>query len=173
MMQTKNRLYLWWTHLLNKFKSRLPSDEYIKNHKSLRFLKQHLEEPRLWHFTKGATSRAAWIGIFMCFMPMPFQMIPAAILALLLRANLILSVALVWISNPITMLPMMYGCYRLGNWLLGKGAVFPLHEKFSLTLILTHLSGIFIPLILGCVLCGLFFGAIAYTCVNFLWKEKV
>lgn len=44
-------------------------------------------------------------------------------MAILCRVNLPISVALVWITNPLTMPPMFYAAYYLGAHLLGLPAV--------------------------------------------------
>src|SRR3990167_4361636 len=75
---TKKR---WW----------LPSKEYIKNHKSLQFLGKRLHDPNLWHFTRYSTSVGTWVGLFICFIPLPIQMLLGAFLGIVLRANLLLS----------------------------------------------------------------------------------
>ena len=51
--------------------------------------------------------------------------------AVVFRANLPLSVAGVWISNPITMPPMMYFAYLFGNKLLGLN---PTYESLLMML---------------------------------------
>ncbi|WP_117003306.1 MULTISPECIES: DUF2062 domain-containing protein [Cysteiniphilum] len=137
----------------------LPSKEELKEHKWLRFLHKHMHHNFLWQFDKSSVSKACVIGGFMCMMPMPFQMVPAAILALFLRANLIIAVALVWISNPITMLPMMYGAYLFGCFVLNKTPLFH-EENFAWHQMITHIHSIFMPLITGCVIIGLVLGII-------------
>lgn len=59
------------------------------------------------------------VGVFTSFLPLPGQMVIAALLALWLRCNLPLSIILVWISNPITMPAIFYSTYKLGAWILG------------------------------------------------------
>lgn len=49
-------------------------------------------------------------------------MLLAAAVAIPLRVNLPLSVALVWLTNPLTMPPIFYGTYLVGVAVLG-------HEK--------------------------------------------
>ena len=50
----------------------------------------------------------------MAFLPVPFQMVLAALGALWRRVNLPLAVALICITNPLTMAPAFYLCYKVG-----------------------------------------------------------
>ncbi len=55
------------------------------------------------------------LGIFVGILPlMGIQMTVVALIALPLRGNLKAAVAGVWISNPITFLPMYWGYYKFG-----------------------------------------------------------
>jgi uncharacterized protein (DUF2062 family) len=55
------------------------------------------------------------LGIFIGFLPiMGIQMAVVSIFALPLRANLKAAIAGVWISNPITVIPLYYANYRFG-----------------------------------------------------------
>ncbi len=55
------------------------------------------------------------LGIFIGILPiMGIQMTVVAIIALPLRGNLKAAVAGVWISNPITFIPMYWGYYKFG-----------------------------------------------------------
>ena len=105
-----------------RYRKYLPTREQLRNTRSLQFLGHIIFEPNLWHFNRHSVSFAVLIGIFCCFLPMPFQMIPCVLLVIWVRCNIPLAIAIVWISNPITMPPMMYFSYKLGRWMLGQPA---------------------------------------------------
>ena len=70
----------------------------------------------------------AALGIFIGILPiMGIQMTVVAIIAIPLRANLKAAVAGVWISNPITFLPMYWGYYKFGLLFFPQRAM-SLHE---------------------------------------------
>ena len=59
------------------------------------------------------------IGMFVTFTPLiGFQMLVSFFLAWLLRANKLVGVPIVWISNPFTIIPIYYPCYWVGCQLL-------------------------------------------------------
>jgi uncharacterized protein (DUF2062 family) len=64
------------------------------------------------------------IGIFITFTPtVGFQMALVVFFAWLLRANKAVGLPIVWISNPATIVPIFYACYRLGRLVLGQDGV--------------------------------------------------
>ncbi len=150
----------------------LPDAHTIRTHKHLRFLGALLHDPYLLHLNRRAVSAAFAIGLFWAFIPMPFQMVPAAVCAVWLRANLPLAVALVWVTNPITMPPVFYFCYRLGVWILG---VKPQHFNFELSWAwLAHEVGdIWQPFLLGCLLVAAAASAAGYFGMRALWRWHV
>ncbi|WP_159217560.1 DUF2062 domain-containing protein, partial [Klebsiella pneumoniae] len=81
-----------------------------------------LYNPNLWCLNRRSAAGAFAVGLFMAFVPLPSQMIMAAGLAIVLGVNLPLSIALVWITNPITMPVIFYFTYKLGAWLMGTPA---------------------------------------------------
>ena len=66
------------------------------------------------------------IAVFFAFTPtIGAQTVLAVFFAWVLRANKVVGLPVVWISNPATIIPIFYPCYRLGLWLLdekGKNA---------------------------------------------------
>src|SRR5690606_19467030 len=78
-----------------------------------------LHDPALWRLDRHGAARALALGLFIGWLPIPLQMTVAAWLALVLRVHLPLAVVAVWISNPVTTVPMLYFAYRLGLVLLG------------------------------------------------------
>lgn len=133
---------------------------------------KYLREPELWHLHRRSVSGAAFIGLFCAFLPIPFQSLVAALLAIATRCNLPLSAALVWVTNPITIAPMFYFSYRLGAWLLGIDV-----EVGAITLSWEWLSSQFavigLPLLVGSLVCGWVAGITAYVAVRVLWRLHV
>jgi hypothetical protein len=154
------------------FRKYLPTKDELRKTKSLQFLGDHIFEPNLWHFNRHSVSYAAFIGIFCCFLPIPFQMIPCVILVVWVRCNIPLAIALVWVSNPVTMPAMMYFTYRLGTWILGEPNVVG-DIEISVEWLTAQLSAIWQPLLLGCVLTGLTLGGSAFGLVRIYWRWKV
>ena len=76
----------------------------------------------MWHINRRSVSTAIFIGLFCAFIPLPSQMLLAALIAIWLKVNLPLSVALVWVSTLITMGPMFYFAYKLGLYYWEKNS---------------------------------------------------
>ena len=91
----------------------------------------------------------------MAFLPVPFQTVLAALGALWLRVNLPLAVALICITNPLTMAPAFYLCYKVGAWLLGATVVATgKHFQPSIEWLFDQLAVIWQPLVAGSLLTG-------------------
>ncbi|WP_371372766.1 DUF2062 domain-containing protein [Thalassotalea aquiviva] len=150
----------------------LPDHHSIKNNKNLQIFGDVLHNPNLWHLNRRSAAKAFAIGLFTAFLPVPFQMIIAAALAIWFSANLPLSIALVWVSNPITIPPLFYGCYKLGTVLLNVP-----EQAFAFELswqgLMSTLSSVGAPFLLGSLVAGMFFSALGYVSINYLWRYKV
>lgn len=156
-----------------KFMKRyLPTPEKIRAMESLQFLGDILHEPNLWHINRHSVSRAFLVGIFLCLIPMPFQMLAAAFFAIWFNANLPLSTVLVWISNPLTMPPMFYFNYKVGAWLLDR-PVLKFEFQASWSWISERILDIGIPLYLGSLIVATLAACAAYLTIQFLWRRKV
>ncbi len=145
----------------------LPSHDEIVRNKCLRFLESHLRDKNLLHFNRRSVSRATAIGLFCALLPMPFEMLPAAAGAIMFSANLPLSLAWVWISNPLTWIPLYTPAYLLGAWLLNVEAV-PL-QQITLGMVGTQLAALW----LGCLIVGSVLSVIGFWLVRLLWRIKV
>lgn len=113
------------------FKRFTPKPETIRNHKSLQLVAHWLHDPNLFHLNRYSVSMAFLIGLFWAMVPVPFQMIFATTFAIWWRANLPISVALVWLTNPLTMPPIFFASYKLGTWLLGRNPESSHHQSFA------------------------------------------
>ena len=123
-------------------------------------------------------------GIFCSALPIFGQTFIGMIAALVLRASVIASLPWTWISNPLTTLPMWYGGYRLGIWIMpGKHKplsyteIQALMQNFDqmdwtqgLSLLSTELWEALQPLWLGTVVMGLAMAAPSFILVYYVAK---
>lgn len=155
-----------------KLQKLFPTPEQVKNNKSLAFLKPLMSKPNLWHINRRSVAQAFFIGIFCAFIPMPFQMVLAALLAFYFNSNLPISVGLVWLSNPLTMPPLFYATYSLGAYLMDIPAR-EFSSDMGLDSLLSELNEIWIPLYLGSFLAGVVFASLGYLGMRILWRINV
>ncbi|HSR72602.1 MAG TPA: DUF2062 domain-containing protein [Kiloniellales bacterium] len=106
-------------------------------------------------------------GAAISFTPfLGFHFLGAALLALLLRGNLLASAAGTVIGNPWTFPFIWVWTYGLGHWILG-GEVVPLSpEQFSFTFIFDHFWNVFWPMTVG----GIPTGVVAWFA--FFWPIR-
>ena len=155
-----------------QLKRYLPSRDQIRETRSLRFLGAVILESNLWHFNRHSLSYAVLIGCICCFLPIPFQMVPCALLCILLRCNIPVAILIVWISNPITYGPMMYFAYTVGLRLLGM-ATPTIPELLTFDWFLEQLADVWLPLLVGCLICGLITGAIGFLSVRLYYRWRI
>lgn len=146
----------------------MPNPHKIREHKYLRIFGDMIHAPNLWHLNRKSVSGAFAVGLFSAFIPIPFQMILAAAMAILFHVNLPISVALVWITNPATMPAIFYFCYLVGTWVINAPAN---TNEFALTLnwVMAELE----PFLLGCLICGTIASFSSYVTIRCLWKINV
>jgi uncharacterized protein (DUF2062 family) len=155
-----------------KLQKLFPTPEQVRENKSLAFLAPLMGKPNLWHLNRRSVAQAFFIGIFCAFIPMPFQMALAGVLAFYFNSNLPISVGLVWLSNPITMPPLFYATYSFGAFILDIPAR-EFNSDMSLDSLLAELNEIWLPLYLGSVLAGLIFATLAYIAMRIIWRMHV
>lgn len=150
----------------------LPDHVAIRKHKQLKFLGDRLHDPNLWHLNRRSVAGAMGAGVFLAFVPLPMQMLMAAAAAIWLRINLPIAVAMVWITNPVTMAPIFFFTYKVGTWLLGMQ---PQKFKFEPTLdwFMTKAGAIGCPLLTGSLIVGAVLGLLVYGAVRLAWRIYV
>ena len=155
-----------------RIKKYLPTREQLRQTRSLQFLGDMILEPNLWHFNRYSLSFAALVGGFCAFLPMPFQMVPAAVICVWIRCNVPVTILLVWVSNPITMGPMMYFAYRVGLVLLGHDSQLALEDP-NFEWFMDQIGQIWQPLILGCLMCGSVVGVTGFVAVRLYYRWRI
>lgn len=154
------------------FKKMAPDPAKIRNAKGFGWLAHWIANPALWHFHRHSVKKAFAIGLFWMSIPIPWQMIASALTAIPARANLPLSVALVWISNPLTMPPIFYFNYLVGTWLLHEKPQ-DIHWSFEPSALWHIIEQVGAPLYLGSVVVGLVLGGLSYIGLECFWRWHV
>lgn len=150
----------------------LPDPSKLQKGWSLRILGRLSQNTNLWHLNRRSASGAFAVGLFVAFLPLPAHMLIAASLAILLRVNLPLSVALVWITNPITITPIMYAAYRVGSALLQHPPQ-PFHFEWSFEWLHTGFATVLPPILVGSIFFGTIAAVVGYITVRTLWRQAV
>lgn len=160
---------LWVTiNIMRKtVKQQFTKSREIREHRILGYFGAAFDRRQLWHVTRHSVSKAVAVGIFAAYLPVPMEIVIAAVLAFIVRANLPISVLLVWISNPFTWALLWGPPYLLGAALLGEAHA-PV-GTMSRVWIEQHYSA----LLLGCTIVGVAMAAGAYFTVQMLWRMDV
>lgn len=150
----------------------LPAPQFILNNKWLGWLGPVIGDPNLFHLTRHSVSMAFLAGIFVAFLPLPGHVIIVAILAIVLHCNLPISLMLVWISNPLTMAPLLALCYQVGIWVLNRPSAF-VEWQFTWSWLSEQGPTLIVPLFIGSIISGLACGLVGFVSVRVFWRWRV
>ena len=154
------------------FKQHAPDHQKLRDHKHMKYFGTLLHDPNLWHFNRRSISGGVALGLFWAMIPFPMQMVLAAASAILIRVNLPISVALVWITNPLTLPPIFYFNYKVGNWMLG-GAYECDEFEASVEWMMESINEIWQPLLLGSFTVGILLALAGYIGIRLFWRLHV
>ena len=150
----------------------LPHFHRIRDHQTLRLFGSAALKDNLWHLNRRSVARAFSIGLFCTFLPMPGQMVVAAALAILLAANLPLSVLLVWVTNPLTIPPILLFCYLIGSWVIGTPPQ-TFDFEWSWAWFTEELYTVGLPLLVGSLICSIIGAGVGYWGILLYWRWYV
>ena len=131
-----------------------------------------LHDPNLWGIRRRNVVPALSLGLFLVFMPIPGHMLIAALAALAFRINIPVAVLTTLISNPLTMGPIYFLAYRVGQQLLRLPPQ-PFTFEFSFEWLTGSFVAIWQPLLLGGVLLGALSAALGYIALDLLWRASL
>lgn len=150
----------------------MPDPHTIRENKSLKIFGSFLHNPNLWHLNRRSITKAFAVGLFFAFIPVPFQMFLAAGTAIIVHSNLPLSVALVWISNPLTMPPIFYFCYLVGTWVL-QTPERAFNFELSWQWLADSVYTIGPAFLVGCGVMAALASVLGYFLMNILWRYNI
>ncbi len=121
--------------------------------------------------TRKAVSRGLLVGLFWGFIPMPMQMGGVIVTTPLLKFNVPIALATVWLSNPVTYPPLWYLEYLTGNLILGRDGISDI--QLTMQWFQNHWDDIVVPLYVGTAFYSTVVSFAIYLFVNWLWKRSV
>lgn len=167
---------------------KLPTEAALKAHPGLRWLGPLLRRPWLWQMTRRRVAAGVGIGVFFGFLIPVAQIAGAALLAVLLRANLPVAALSTLVSNPFTYAPIGLLAYQTGSALLGA----PVDSAAAQALAgptpapagaegaegaepgwLQRVQGVAKPLLLGLAVFAVVGGVLAWALVHAGWTLAV
>jgi len=161
-----------------KLRQFLPHHDVIRSNRWFAPFENTLLHPRLWHLNRRSVAGAIAAGMFCGLIPGPFQMLGAAICAVIFRVNLPLAMATTLYTNPFTIVPLYIVAFAIGQWALpgeSRQFVAPPEPGESGLIAWMHvltdwMVGLGTPLALGLVLLGAGLAIAAYVAVRLAWR---
>lgn len=90
---------------------------HIRRRPWLMALTAPLYNRELWHPCRYTVAGGLSIGIFCAMLPIPFQMLLAAIASMRAKVNVPIAMGACWVSNPFTHPPLIVLQLSFGNWI--------------------------------------------------------
>lgn len=94
----------------------IPSRETIDSYRILRPFAKQLSHPELWHLNRKSVPRGVALGLGIGVIIPFLHVVLAMLLAIPVRANVVIAGACTLVVNPLTIPPMYYAAYRIGSW---------------------------------------------------------
>lgn len=122
----------WRRSVAGKYLRHLPRIKHIRGTWLHRRLGDRLFNLEMWQPQRERFAAGCAIGVFFAMIPLPFQMVGAAVIAYFGRVNIPAAIALTWLTNPLTAAFFVYLEYKIGNLILGTTAGEPTGNFFEL-----------------------------------------
>ncbi len=134
-----------------------------------RWIRNTFAQPMVWHLNRRSVAGGVAIGLFISWMPVPMQMLVAAVLAAVMRVHVPVSVVMVWFTNPLTFAPLLYAAWRSGSMILGAPV---LAEPLTFTThsILVSAGQAWPMLLTGMLFCASVSAVLGFGATLLLWR---
>lgn len=153
-------------------KKYLPHPDKLRQYRSMGIFGELVFEPNLWHLNRRSFSGAFGVGVFAALLPIPFQMLVSAAGAIAFRVNLPVSVALVWLTNPLTMPPIFIAQYWIGSTLLNT-PMLPVEFEMTWAWAKSGLLQIWQPFLLGSLVFAVLGSFVSYFAAKVFWRVVI
>ncbi|MFK7854409.1 MAG: DUF2062 domain-containing protein [Granulosicoccus sp.] len=133
------------------------------------WVRRTFAQPMVWHLNRRSVAGGVAVGLFVSWIPIPLQMLLAAVLAAVLRVHVPVSVVMVWFTNPLTFAPLLYAAWHSGSMILGQPVLAePL--SFSTQSILTNAGHAWPTLLTGMIFCASVSAVLGFCTTLVVWR---
>ncbi len=147
-----------------------PIAEKLRGSWYFRVLGPKITDARLWGVNRRAITTAFGAAVAICFIPLPAHVIIGLIAAMIWHLNIPTVVGtLLVVFNPLTAVPMYYFAYRVGALLL-RHKPGPFNFEASWDWLQNGLGAVYKPFLVGCLVCAIVGGYLAYQLLELLWR---
>lgn len=123
-----------------------------------------------WSVNRRNVTRAVALGFFIAFLPPPIpHTVMAIFAAVALRVNIPVTLAAIFLTNPVTIFPLYYAAYWTGCHVLGKTPMTHLPKAHPGDWLPAFHGPILEPFVLGSVLLGLAAAVVGYVVLGLFW----
>jgi uncharacterized protein (DUF2062 family) len=166
------------------FRRFLPSHDSVKQNRYISWFGPWLQHHNLWHLHRKSVAGGVAAGLFAGLVPgsNPVQFVVAALLAIAGHVNLPIALLVTLYSNPLTVVPLYYVAFKLGQFVMleaGNGLP-PLALDLEgkgfrewIPAALEWLSSVGKPLIIGLPLLAVILALVGYFVVDYAWQLHV
>jgi uncharacterized protein (DUF2062 family) len=155
----------------------LPDHAAVHGNRWLAPFRNTLLHPRLWHINRHSAAGGVAVGLFCGLIPGPFQMLGAAICAVVFRINLPIALITTLYTNPFTIVPLYILAYGIGRLFFGAAAPFVPPPEFAayalgdwLRELVAWLGRLGMPLAVGLLLLASVLAALGYLGMRIAWR---
>jgi uncharacterized protein (DUF2062 family) len=137
-------------------------------HSIIRPLEFILAHPVYFSPTRRSVGGGLWIGLFLGLLPIPGQTVLAILGAVWLRVNVPIAAVAVWVSNPVTFVPIFYLAYKIGAVLLDIPPE-PFPDELSWAWLSEEIALRWKPIVLGSFILAMSVSSTVYLVVSAVW----
>lgn len=149
-----------WKRFVRKTYRSLRKHRFHSGNRIKYWLARRVLHRRLWLADRQSMALGLSLGLSVAMLPpAPVQTLLATTLAILCRANIPLAVAAVWVSNPLTWLPLLHLQETLGESVLFGSGAGEERTRFEMISSLT----------LGVVLSAALLALLSYSIFHCVW----
>ena len=155
----------------------LPAPEAVLAKRWAAPLRPWLGHPNLWHLNRRSVSGAVAIGLFCGLIPGPFQMLGALLIAIPLKRNIPVALAVTLYTNPLTIVPLYVLAYGYGRLLLGdsgsEARIDPPPWEWSVSALWEWMLSLGKPLATGLPALAVTLALVGYLATDMAWRAYV